>query len=197
MAPVIGANEHDIASAISFTAILGVLAVLGLPLLIPLFHLSDNQYGIVAGLTVYAVPQVLAATAPAGVVSTQVGTLVKLIRILMLGPLVVGLSLFALRLHSGRWTFSKKPLSFFRFVPWFVLCFLALSALRSFSSFPADVVHSCSKITTSLTIMSMAALGLCVDVRILTRVGGRVVAAVTVSLLFLLSISISLALLFK
>ncbi len=69
VAPIIGANNDEIASSISFTAILGVMMVLGLPLLIPLLQLSATQYGILAGLTVYAVPQVLAATVPAGLVS--------------------------------------------------------------------------------------------------------------------------------
>ncbi|WP_159181879.1 putative sulfate exporter family transporter, partial [Escherichia coli] len=73
VAPVIEADGDDIASSISFTAILGVLMVLGLPLLIPLLKLTATQYGILAGLTVYAVPQVLAATVPAGIVSTQIG----------------------------------------------------------------------------------------------------------------------------
>ena len=68
VAPVIGATNDEIASSISFTAILGVMMVLGLPLLIPLLQLSATQYGILAGLTVYAVPQVLAATVPAGLV---------------------------------------------------------------------------------------------------------------------------------
>ena len=62
VAPVIGASRDEIASSISFTAILGVVMVLGLPLLIPLLHLSATQYGILAGLTVYAVPQELAPT---------------------------------------------------------------------------------------------------------------------------------------
>ena len=59
VAPVINASSDDIVSSISFTAILGVLMVLGLPLLIPLLHFTAAQYGILAGLTVYAVPQVL------------------------------------------------------------------------------------------------------------------------------------------
>ena len=74
---------------------LGVLVVLGLPLLIPLLRLSETQYGILAGMTVYAVPQVLAATVPAGIVSTQIGTLVKLIRVMMLGPLVACIAVSA------------------------------------------------------------------------------------------------------
>ena len=43
VAPVIGADGDDIASSISFTAILGVLMVLGLPLLIPLLDLSATS----------------------------------------------------------------------------------------------------------------------------------------------------------
>ena len=65
VAPVIGADGKDVAASIAFTAVLGVLVVLGLPLLVPLLRLSETQYGVLAGLTVYAVPQVLAATAPA------------------------------------------------------------------------------------------------------------------------------------
>ena len=57
--------------------------------------MSGLQFGALAGLTVYAVPQVLAATAPLGATALQVGTLVKLVRVLMLGPVCFGLSLIA------------------------------------------------------------------------------------------------------
>jgi uncharacterized membrane protein YadS len=93
VAPVIGATAREVASAIAFTAVLGVVVVLVLPLLIPALGLSATQYGVLAGLTVYAVPQVLAATAPLGSLSMQTGTPVKLVRVLMLGPLVLLLSL--------------------------------------------------------------------------------------------------------
>src|SRR5205085_10254017 len=93
VAPVIGAESDDVASSIAFTAVLGVLVVLGLPLLMVPLGLSTYQYGVLAGLTVYAVPQVLAATLPVSALSGQVGTLVKLVRVLMLGPVVLGLSL--------------------------------------------------------------------------------------------------------
>ena len=195
VAPIIGANNDEIASSISFTAILGVMMVLGLPLLIPLLHLSATQYGILAGLTVYAVPQVLAATVPAGLVSTQIGTLVKLMRVLMLGPVVVGLSLIAPRLRGG--VRSKTTVGFFRLVPWFILGFLAFAALRSLDIVPATVVGPLTGITSFLTVVSMAALGVGVDVRGLANVGGRVTAAVTLSLLLLLAISIGLIHLFK
>jgi uncharacterized integral membrane protein (TIGR00698 family) len=198
VAPIIRADSDDIASAISFTAILGVVMVLGLPLLIPLLQLSDTQYGILAGLTVYAVPQVLAATLPAGLVSTQIGTLVKLIRVLMLGPVVMGLSLFAFRLNGDKkHEAGRGRVTLLNFVPWFILGFLILAALRSFMIIPAELANPIGRITTILTVISMAALGLGVDVRTLTKVGGRVTAAVTLSLLVLLTLSIALVYCFK
>jgi uncharacterized integral membrane protein (TIGR00698 family) len=198
VAPVIGADSDEIASSISFTAILGVMTVLGLPLLIPLLQLSATQYGILAGLTVYAVPQVLAATIPAGLVSTQIGTLVKLMRVLMLGPVVVSLSLLTSHLQGGvQIEQEKKAVGVFRFVPWFIVGFLVLAALRSFHIVPGELVSPLTKITTFLTVVSMAALGLGVDIRVLARVGGRVTAAVMLSLLVLLSMSTGLIYLFR
>ena len=182
VAPVIRADADDVASSISFTAILGVLMVLGLPLLIPLLGLSATQYGIVAGLTVYAVPQVLAATVPAGIVSTQIGTLVKLVRVLMLGPIVVALSLVGAHRRKLANQTPIAAISPFKMVPWFIVGFLMLGAMRSFQFVPDLVVAPVTKTATILTVLSMAALGLGVDVRVLSTVGGTVTAAVTLSL---------------
>jgi len=171
--------------------------VLGLPLLVLLLQLSPNQYGILAGLTVYAVPQVLAATVPAGLLSTQIGTIVKLVRVLMLGPVVLGLSLMASRWHDDRKAMTgKRRIDVFNLVPRFILGFLLLAALLSFGVIPADLTPPIRRLTVFLTVASMAALGLGVDVRVLAKVGGRVTTAVTLSLLLLLAISVGLGRLF-
>jgi uncharacterized integral membrane protein (TIGR00698 family) len=188
VAPVIGAKPEDVASSIAFTAILGVIVVLALPLLVPLLGLSMTQYGVLAGLTVYAVPQVLAATVPVSLVSTQLGTLVKLVRVLMLGPVVIALSLVA-----GRSTKDAKPsLSWNRLVPWFIVGFLGLAVLRSLGVIPDAILQVIVPAATLLTIISMAALGLGVDLKVLKSVGARVTLAVTLSLLVLIAISLSL-----
>ncbi len=189
VAPVIGADSDDVASSIAFTAILGVVVVLGLPLFIPLLALTETQYGVLAGLTVYAVPQVLAATVPVSTVSAQLGTLVKLVRVLMLGPVVVLLSLLRARLNvSGE---APRP-GLMYLVPWFIIGFLVLAAARSVGLIPASLLGPIGVSAKMLTIVSMAALGLGVDVRVVGRVGGRVTIAVVVSLLVLIVISLML-----
>ena len=202
VAPVIHADSDDVASSIAFTAVLGVAVVLGLPLMMTLAHLSATQYGVLAGLTVYAVPQVLAATAPAGLVAVQLGTLVKLVRVLMLGPVVLFLSLGAGRLEQAAVHRSalvagetlpksgKLPLS--RLVPWFIVGFLALGALRSADLVPHVVLAPAALTANVLTVIAMAALGLGVDVRVVAKAGGRVTTTVVVSLLVLIAISLTL-----
>jgi uncharacterized membrane protein YadS len=54
VASAIEADGDDVAASISFTDILGVIAVVALPGLVPLLGLSYGQYGVLAGLTVYA-----------------------------------------------------------------------------------------------------------------------------------------------
>jgi len=188
VAPVIGARPADVASSIAFTAILGVIVVLALPLLVPLIGLSLTQYGVLAGLTVYAVPQVLAATMPVGLVSTQLGTLVKLVRVLMLGPVVIGLSIFAGQQAEG----PKARLALNRLVPWFIVGFLGLALLRSLGAIPEALLQIVMPTATLLTVISMAALGLGVDLKVLGKIGGRVTLAVTLSLLVLIAISLGL-----
>ena len=192
IAPVIGAKKEHVVSSIAFTAILGVVVVLGLPLLIQPLGLNNYQYGVMAGLTVYAVPQVLAAAFPVSVLSGQVGTLVKLVRVLMLGPVVV---FFALthRDRTERGTSSSgQRFRLTRFVPWFIIGFLFLAILRSAHALPGTLVAPTRALSTWLTVAAMAALGLGVDLKALRTVGPRVITTVTGSLLMLIALSLGL-----
>ncbi|MEP6619687.1 MAG: putative sulfate exporter family transporter [bacterium] len=191
VAPVIRAEKEHVASAIAFTAILGVGVVLGLPLLMHPLDLSNYQYGVLAGLTVYAVPQVLAAAFPVSVLSGQVGTLVKLVRVLMLGPVVL---FFALKHRNDA---DAPPqlaggMSFTRFVPWFIVGFLALAVLRSAGTIPPSWIAPTRTLSGWLTVAAMAALGLGVDLKAVGRAGRPVVITVTASLAVLILLSVTL-----
>jgi uncharacterized integral membrane protein (TIGR00698 family) len=185
IAPVIGADGDDIASSISFTAVLGVIVVLTLPLLVPVLRLSLTQYGVLAGLTVYAVPQVLAATLPIGALSNQVGTVIKLVRVLMLGPVVLGFSLLAGGLRDPGSRPNRRRLRPSELIPWFITGFLAALLLRSLGLIPPALLPPVTSTAAFLTTIAMAGLGLGVDVRVVARTGVRVTLAVTASLVVL------------
>ncbi|WP_054313276.1 putative sulfate exporter family transporter [Mesorhizobium sp. 1M-11] len=202
VAPVIGADGEDVASSIAFTAVLGVIVVLVLPLFVPLLQMSLTQYGVMAGLTVYAVPQVLAATLPIGALSNQVGTVVKLVRVLMLGPVVLLMSLLASRLRDETNEPAPEPVAgdrpkpgkpaFHKLVPWFIVGFLVVAGIRTAGLIPEPALHPTAVVANLLTTISMAALGLGVDIRVVAKAGPRVTAAVTLSLIVLGLISLGL-----
>ena len=190
VAPVIGADGKEVAASIAFTAVLGVVVVLALPFLPALIGMTDMQYGVLAGLTVYAVPQVLAATVPVGAVATQIGTLVKLVRVLMLGPMILVLTLITRRRGEAAAPAGRLPLH--KLMPWFIDGFLLLALLRSAGLLPEVVLAPAAATATWLTVLSMAALGLSTDLCQVAKAGGRVTAAVTLSLLVLGAISLGL-----
>jgi len=201
VAPVIGADSDDVASSIAFTAVLGVVVVLLLPILGALLGMSQVGYGALAGLTVYAVPQVIAAAAPFGAKAVQIGTLVKLIRVLMLGPVCLVLSLKTARLREeaepkGMLTAGDRPKAgrpkLHQLIPWFIVGFLVMVLLRSANMIPQAALAPVATAATILTVISMAALGLGVDVRTVSRAGGPVTATVILSLVALGSVSFAL-----
>ncbi|HWK79817.1 MAG TPA: putative sulfate exporter family transporter, partial [Thermomicrobiales bacterium] len=211
VAPAIRAKKEEVASAIALTAVFGVGVVLTLPLLIPVFDLSHERYGVIAGLTVYAVPQVLAATFPVSVESGQIGSLVKLTRVLLLGPVVALFAWWTARGEerderkeeraedatapiSGRSGASRFSFlsSLFSYLPWFVIGFVLLAILRTVNVIPDSTGADVQNVSKVLTAVAMTALGLTVDVKSVRKGGAKV--ALTVSALTALLVVMSLLL---
>lgn len=122
------------------------------------------------------------------------------VRVLMLGPVCLVLSLVAPRLApqvvpdgefvAGEPAARRPDLA--HLLPWFIIGFLALVACRSLGLVPNAAIAPIGRVATLLTVVSMAALGLGVDVRTVAKAGGRVTAAVILSLLGLAAISVAL-----
>lgn len=176
VAPAIRARKADIAAAISLTAVFGVGVVLALPLLVPLLGLSDERYGVVAGLSVYAVPHVLAATFTVSADAGQVASLVKLSRVVLLGPVV---ALFALLFREPSGT-GARSLSPGKVLPWFVIGFAVTATLRTAGLVPEGLSGIATETSRILTAVAMAGLGLGVDIRSLRETGSRVIGVVLI-----------------
>jgi uncharacterized integral membrane protein (TIGR00698 family) len=197
LAPVLGAKKDEVASAIAYTAVLGVAVILCLPFLAPAFGLNDYQYGILAGLTVYAVPQVIAAAYPVSLLAGNTATLVKLVRVLLLGPLIVALSLRernrARRKHEALAETPAHALvqtGFRALIPWFVVGFMIAGAMRSAGAVSMPFADSARDSARALTVLAMAALGLNVDIHAIRKVGPKVAMTVTGSLAVMVTIAL-------
>jgi uncharacterized membrane protein YadS len=105
----------------------------------------------------------------------------------MLGPVVLGFSLFAsgLRLAAAQDRPNRRRLGLFELVPWFIIGFLVVLIVRSLGFIPQAALPPITRTAAILTTLAMAALGLGVDVRLIARTGARVTLAVTFSLILL------------
>lgn len=190
VAPIIGAKREEIAASISLTAIVGVAVVILLPLFGVAASLDHTAYGVFTGLTVYAVPQVLAAAAPYGQQAIVLATLVKLARVIMLGPLTFIVSIgarYLLAPGEAAGEHGRTPL-----VPWFVIAFALLAIARAASIVPPYAISALAAASSMLTLVAMAALGLGVDARVLRAVGPRVAMSTTFSLIAVAALALTL-----
>ena len=141
---------------------------------------------MLAGLTVYAVPQVLAATAPFGRQRPDRHP----------GEARPRADAWPGRAYASAFSTaaSNTRLGIGRFIPWFILGFLAAMTLRSLDLIPPAGLAAAHTGAGLFTLLSMAALGLMVDVRVVMRSGGRVLAAGLLSLVVIALLGGGLAL---
>jgi uncharacterized integral membrane protein (TIGR00698 family) len=165
LARVVRAPASEVTSAIACTALLSLPLVIVLPLSGALLGLDDEAMGMLAGMTVYAVPQVLAATFPMSARAGEIGALVKLIRVLLLAPWLAWVSHREHRDAEGRASLRWSVL------PPYLVAFLLLAVLRTSGAMPETIASSAQRASHLLTVVSMAALGLAVEPAALRRVG--------------------------
>ncbi len=96
----------------------------------------------------------------------------------MLGPVIL-----LLGVRAGQDAENKVRLH--HLVSWFIICFFLMIILRSTGHVPDAIMPPLTNLTTLLTIISMAALGLSVDVKSVFAASGRVLATGALSILFL------------
>jgi len=187
VAPIIKAERHEVASSIALTAVLGVTLVLTLPVAMMVIGLNQYQYGVLAGMSVYSVPQVVAATLGVGQVAGAVAAVVKLTRVLLLGPLVVTIAV----LTGHRDSVRGGGTTIWRYIPWFVVGFLLFGGLRSVGIIPEPLADASRELARWATVLAMAGLGLGVELAVVRSVGPRVAAAVVLSLTFMIGASLA------
>ena len=190
VAPAIRATPDEVAAAIGISAIMGVGQILLLPLLVPGLDLTHYQYGVVAGIAVYAVPQVVAASFAVSSLSGQVATLVKLVRVLFLGPMIIVLG-FLHRGDSDDGMFSQGMWQRTKlYVPWFVAGFLVLAALRSTGVVPEATGDDAKTLSKLLFVVAMVGLGIGVDLKKVGAVGPRVATTILAAMGFMIIVSL-------
>lgn len=164
-------------TAIGVTA-LGTIAMVVYPPLARLLGLDDVRSGIFIGATIHNVAQVVGAGLMLSDTAAETATIVKLLRVALLVPVVVLISL--LFREPSPVAERRRPL-----IPWFLTGFVVLSLINSVGVMPDSVVAAMGATSSACIIAAVAALGVITSGRDLFSVGWRPLAAMAAQTAFL------------
>lgn len=168
-APILKADEQDTALAISTIFLFNVIAVLVFP---PLGHwlgLSDAGFGLWAGTAVNDTSSVVAAGYSYSVAAGDAATIVKLTRATLIIPVCIALALWV----AWRARQANERIGLGRIFPWFILWFLAASALRTLGILPPSWLAFLHIAAQFMIVMALTAIGLSSDLRHMALAGAR------------------------
>lgn len=175
-APVIDADDEEIAQSISVIFLFNVIAALIFPTLGGALGLSDEGFAIFAGTAVNDTSSVTAAAAAwdgiHGSNTLDGATVVKLTRTLAIIPITLVLAFRRTRKERG--TGTKVDLK--KIFPWFILFFVLASLITTVATglgAPADLFKPLKELSKFFIIMAMAAIGLNTDIVKLVKTGGK------------------------
>ena len=161
IAPVIDADDSDIAYAMSATFLFDMAMIILFPIMGRLLGLSDMAYGLWAGTAVNDTSSVVAAGYAFSESAGDFATMVKLTRTLSIIPTVLVFSLINLRIkRKENINSGYKKVNISKIFPWFILGFLALAIVNSFGIIPVSISVIAKNTSKLLMVAALAAIGL-------------------------------------
>ena len=167
---IVKGRAEQVSVAVSTVLVFGTISMLLYPALFQwnlswhFLPTSVEAFGVFTGSTVHEVAQVVAAAKPLGDIATNTAVIAKMVRVMMLAPFLILLSLYIARAkpsheHQMATTSQHEPKARIT-VPWFAFIFIAIAGLNSLDVISKSVISTAVNIDTLLLAMAMAGLGL-------------------------------------
>jgi uncharacterized integral membrane protein (TIGR00698 family) len=160
--PVVKAQEHKTAIAVSMVVLFGTISMFLYPILhtMGILDMTAKEFGIYVGGTIHEVAQVVAV--PASVPgldqeAADTAVIVKMTRVIMIAPMliVLGIWLSYQAQKSGSESTKVKLV-----IPWFAVYFILVAGFNSLNIVPTNIVNIINETDTFLLTMAMTALGI-------------------------------------
>ena len=173
-APVIDANDEEVAQSISVIFLFNVIAALIFPALGGILHLSNEGFGLFAGTAINDTSSVTAAAAAWDGIhashTLEAAAIVKMTRTLAIIPITLFLALYKRRKEKKT---EGSSFSLKKTFPYFVLFFVLASVITTVFQLPPAVTAPLKELSKFLIIMAMAAIGLNTNIVDLVKTGGK------------------------
>jgi len=182
--PIVRAQAYKVSVAAATVVVFGTIGMFAYPLLYSYLGLSEHAYGVFTGSTVHEVAQVVAAGRSVSEVAGDTAVIEKMLRIMMLAPLLLLLS-GSQRESRANMAAGGGAVRVPIMIPWFAVLFVVASAINSLHVLPPRVVSALTAIDTVLLATAMAALGLRTHVGAIREAGLRPLLLAAVLFAFL------------
>ena len=151
-------KPYKTAVAVATVVIFGTLSMFLYPILYRagIFNLPADQMGIFAGATIHEVAHVVGAGNAMGAAISDSAIIVKMIRVMMLVPVLLVIAFVVARDVASRADGNGKTKIN---VPWFAILFLVVIGFNSLDLLPGNIVEFINTLDTFLLTMAMTALG--------------------------------------
>jgi uncharacterized integral membrane protein (TIGR00698 family) len=177
--PKSDSRERDTVFTVIGVTTLSTMAMVIYPIIIAFFGLDHAAVGMFLGGTIHDVAQVVGAGFSVSEETGHVATFTKLLRVAMLVPVVMALSvLFHAR---GDSTAGRR-------LPGFLVVFVLLVAANSAGVIPEPVLAALKGISRWCLVTAIAALGMKTSLKAMAAVGWRPIALMVAETVFLAGI---------
>lgn len=167
IAPTIDAEDNDVAYALSATFLFDMAMILLFPIMGRALGMSNEAFGLWAGTAVNDTSSVVATGYSFSEAAGDFATMVKLTRTLSIIPTVLVFAFVNLRLKRKEACVNgnsdgeiKANFSIKKIFPWFIVGFVAMSAVASIFTIPAEIVSSTKTVSKFLMVAALSAIGL-------------------------------------
>lgn len=180
-------HERDTAFAIIGVTTLSTVAMVLYPVIAKFFALDHAESGVFLGGTIHDVAQVVGAGYSVSPETGDVATIVKLLRVALLLPVVLIISLIERRVTAGA-TSAEQP----KLIPNFLLAFIAIVTLNSFGLVPEAAQSAMSDASRWCIVISIAGLGIKTSLAALAKVGRNAVLLMVAETVFIAGLVMAL-----
>lgn len=173
IAPVIEAEDTDIAYAMSATFLFDMFMIIAFPIMGRALNLSDMAYGLWTGTAVNDTSSVVAAGFAYSEAAGDFATMVKLTRTLSIIPVVLIFRLIHHRLEVKKLghEYVENKFSVSSIIPYFILGFLIMVAINSMGLISDSTSSNLKYISKFLMVAALAAIGLNTKYRDMKKAG--------------------------
>lgn len=151
---ILKSEPYKAAVAVATVVLFGTLSMFLYPAMqkAGMFGFTQDQFGVFAGASVHEVAQALVAGSNVSSEAGKIAVIVKMIRVLMLVPVLITLSALNNRFHGNS---GKNKVV----IPWFAIGFVCVIGFNSLHLLPTNVVNIINEFDTILLTMAMGAIG--------------------------------------